>query len=82
MKVLWNARILYNAKPKDTYEFENGKWKMENGWIGELLCCVLLVLVCWCVGLETNILTNKTTIPQSRSNPPSIIDNLIHQFLR
>ena len=59
MKVLWNARILYNAKPKDTYEFENGKWKMENGWIGELLCCVLLVLVCWCVGVLVCWLGNK-----------------------
>ena len=28
---------------------ENGKWKMENGWIGELLCCVLLVY--WCIGV-------------------------------
>ena len=64
---------------------ENGKWKtvgLVSFFVVYYWCWCVGVLVCWCVGLETNILTNKTTIPQSRSNPPSIIDNLIHQFLR
>lgn len=39
-------QYVHNAKPIDTYEFENGEWL---DWIGELLCCVLLVY--WCIGV-------------------------------
>jgi hypothetical protein len=61
-------QYVHNAKPNDTYEFENGEWL---DWIGELLCCVLLVY--WCIGVLVCWLGNKRKNKRTKNKNASVM---------